>query len=394
MSETTNVRVYQSITTELDVSGEESSVISLQSGIPGERGSTGATGATGPQGPTGPSTGVTGAVGPTGATGVTGSTGATGVTGPAGATGARGSTGATGVTGATGATGHTGATGPTGVGTTGATGPTGDVGATGPSGGPIGPTGATGPEGPTGETGPAGDSGQSIIFVGAFDPAATYGFGNVVFYDGISWVCVLEGTVGEIPVLPLPDPIFWYPISYRGETGPTGPTGLDGGGSGNSAGSIAISEVTASYALEGPPTVIGNGPESEYFFFNDTHLGSLLAISLDPEDIRETIDGVIISPDFNTGTVGDRIEAFLYQDPLAESSSAALSPLALWFNYEDETPVGLVIAVPPAAWLAGSTTNGTVRFTKIKEYSSDLGIFDDPIFVEVWIVDGMLVYSP
>jgi hypothetical protein len=263
--DTTNVRIYQTITTEIDISGDEATIVDLSGGPIGATGVTGATGATGvginilgslageenlPEsgdlgdaylisgdlyiwtgsawenvgtilGPTGP-------IGPTGPTGPQGSTGAQGLTG---ATGATGATGSTGVTGSTGLTGQTGPTGPTG--------PTGSTGATGPSGGPIGPTGTTGPTGATGATGdigPQGDPGIDVYFVGAWDVEETYNTGNLVAHEGSSWVCVDDDVTGEEPTFPLPDPYYWYPIAFKGETGATGPTGATGASGGDVTG--------------------------------------------------------------------------------------------------------------------------------------------------------------
>jgi hypothetical protein len=107
-----------------------------------------------------------------------------------GATGAAGATGATGPQGATGATGATGAAGPQGAtGTTGATGATGSAGA----------TGAVGPQGPTGATGATGPQGQSISFVGTWNLVTTYATGQSVFFQGSSYISLVNGNFDNEP---------------------------------------------------------------------------------------------------------------------------------------------------------------------------------------------------
>jgi hypothetical protein len=120
-----------------------------------------------------------------------GATGSTGAQGPAGATGAQGPQGTTGAQGPKGDPGTAGATGPQGPqGTTGATG------ATGPQG-PAGPTGPTGPQGPQGIPG----VGASVDYLGDYSNTKTYNGGDyVVGADGVTYQCVMNGTVGVPPV--------------------------------------------------------------------------------------------------------------------------------------------------------------------------------------------------
>lgn len=146
MSDITNVFLSQTITTELDISSEEVTVVDMSGGPAGPVGPTGAVG------PTGTGVNIVGAVASSGslpATGVIGNgyivgldlyiwtgsiwqnvgqvKGPTGTTGPTGSTGATGPLGPTGLTGITGPTGI-GVTGPTGVGSAGPTGPAGPTG--------------------------------------------------------------------------------------------------------------------------------------------------------------------------------------------------------------------------------------------------------------------------
>ena len=230
-----------------------------------QQGNTGATGATGAQGPTG-------STGPQGPIGLTGTTGATGAQGPTGATGATGPAGATGPTGTTGATGATGPQGPpitfrgtysarqptrlatrfttmapatflsspatpainrTSAPANGvcshnkarreppdrqATGPTGATGATGPQG----PTGATGPTGFTGATGPQG---PPINFRGTYSTSGTYATGDVVFYNGSSYISLVSSNTNHQPDISSSQ---WSLLAQQGTTGTTGATGATG----------------------------------------------------------------------------------------------------------------------------------------------------------------------
>lgn len=387
MSDITNVQLFQSITTEIDISGEESSIVKLQSGVQGDKGATGATGATGPVGPTGPATGVVGPTGPTGNTGPTGLsvTGATGATGPTGLRGATGSTGAVGATGSVGVTGATGPAGPTG--SAGATGLIGATGATGPSGGPIGPTGPPGPTGETGPEGPQGDPGIGVFYYGNYNASITYDIGQVVTFEGSSWVAVENGVFNQTPTLPLPDPAYWYPIALAGEdgaTGPTGPTGPTGEGSySNSASAITIdSRLTTYYGETGP---LGNeGVLGHYYFFEEADIGNLVVINRDPSNNSSTEPeaDVYVVPESGVGSIGDRIE-FVYQSGEIFDSSPTLNV----FTTTSYVGAGL----SSLSIVGGAGVNfdeGRIfRLTKIDEISSDLdGLLEDPIDVDIWLI--------
>jgi len=309
--DTTNVRIYQTMTTEIDISGEESTVLSLQAGLQGAIGVTGATGPIGPIGPTGPSTGVTGAQGPTGATGLIGPTGPTGITGASstitGPTGRTGPTGPVGPTGSTGIIGQTGATGPTGIGLTGAT---------GPSGGPIGPTGATGPTGPSGDAGPTGDQGApglGIFFQGAYDYAVTYSIGNAVAYDNSSWVAVEDGVINQTPTYPLPDPFYWYPIALKGQTGPTGPDGATGvaGATGPSGPTGSSSEGLAGVEFRDSIFDSDFGAGVNVYTLTTDDLNKIIVVEADDAEPTENV--VIIIPDI-FGNILDKIEIICSYD--------------------------------------------------------------------------------
>ncbi|KJD59277.1 BclA C-terminal domain-containing protein [Bacillus velezensis] len=113
-------------------------------------------------------------------------------------------------------------------------GPTGATGPTGPAGGPAGPTGAIGPAGATGPTGPTGVTGAGLQGIVAFNPliAPTYTTGQVVLYNGSSYVANVNSPVGTPGASA--DYTLLAAAGSTGTTGGTGPTGITGatGGTG------------------------------------------------------------------------------------------------------------------------------------------------------------------
>ena len=221
------------------------------------------------------------AVGATGGTGATGAVGSQGVQGLNGAPGPQGATGAVGATGAAGAAGaglvnyqggydstqnyangdvvtFAGSTyisqvssnhGNTpgfgsgwgllaAVGATGTTGTAGPSGSTGQQGAPgfgiQGVTGATGAMGSTGLTGTAG-----LVYQGAYNSINNYNMGDVVIWDGSSFVSLVAFNHGNTPGLV---PGTWGALTAQGPAGFTGATGITG-----------ISGPTGSLGPVGPP---------------------------------------------------------------------------------------------------------------------------------------------
>ena len=86
-------------------------------------------------------------------------------------------------------------------------------GAQGPPG-VAGPAGATGPEGPAGPVGAAG-----LVFRSTWDPATSYIVGDVVFYDGSSYVCSNNVTSATPPNS---DTANWDFLALQGLQGPAG----------------------------------------------------------------------------------------------------------------------------------------------------------------------------
>ena len=208
-------------------------------------GGSGTSGATGPQGPAGP----TGPQGPQGIAGPAGPAGTTGPAGPAGPSGAsafvyqgayasatnyaQGAVvtfgGSTYVSLINSNSGNTPSSTPWDWGTLalGATGVRGPAGPTGPQG-PSGPAGASvqGPAGPIGPQGPSGPAGSpGLIYQGTYAPAVNYAAGDVVFYNGASYVSLFANNHGQTPGL---GTSAWGSLTAQGPEGLQGPAGQQG----------------------------------------------------------------------------------------------------------------------------------------------------------------------
>ncbi|AHZ15276.1 BclA C-terminal domain-containing protein [Bacillus velezensis] len=136
----------------------------------------------------------------------------------------------------------------------------GPTGATGPTGA-IGPAGATGPTGPTGPTGVTGAGLQGIV---AFNPlsAPTYTTGQVVLYNGSSYVANVNSPVGTPGASA--DYTLLAAAGSTGTTGGTGPTGITGatGGTGptgitGATGGTGPTGITGATGGTGPTGITG-----------------------------------------------------------------------------------------------------------------------------------------
>lgn len=86
--------------------------------------------------------------------------------------------------------------------------------------GEQGPDGAQGPAGPKGDEGPAGPVGAAgLVFRSTWDPATSYVVGDVVFYDGSSYVCS-NNVTSTTP--PNTDTANWDFLALQGLQGPAG----------------------------------------------------------------------------------------------------------------------------------------------------------------------------
>jgi hypothetical protein len=112
----------------------------------------------------------------------------------------------------------------------GAVGPAGPVGLTGPAGvqGPVGPAGtpgAAGPAGPQGVAGVAGPAGPpgiaGLSFQGSYGEETIYGLGDVVSYQGSSYVSLVAGNRGNTPGLIA---AAWGLLAQGGTSGAGGTT--------------------------------------------------------------------------------------------------------------------------------------------------------------------------
>lgn len=97
------------------------------------------------------------------------------------------------------------------------------------------PVGAQGKQGIQGEIGPQGPAGVANVHArGAYDPDATYGQNDVVFFpdeytpldkQGASYICTENNIKGKTPVS---DPTIWGLFVTQGPEGKPGPVGPDG----------------------------------------------------------------------------------------------------------------------------------------------------------------------
>ncbi len=86
--------------------------------------------------------------------------------------------------------------------------------------GAQGPDGAQGPAGPKGDEGPAGPVGAAgLVFRSTWNPATSYVVGDVVFYDGSSYVCS-NNVTSTTP--PNADTTNWDFLALQGLQGPAG----------------------------------------------------------------------------------------------------------------------------------------------------------------------------
>ena len=127
-----------------------------------------------------------------------------------------------------------------------AIGPQGSIGATGPQG-----SGITGSTGSIGATGPQGSSGTSFVYEGTWDDMVAYFPGEVVSYNGSSFLNLLPSSTSGSPPYPTPDisPTIWGTLSTKGATGPQGATGNDG--SNGATGSTGPQGATGNDGLNG-----------------------------------------------------------------------------------------------------------------------------------------------
>ena len=86
--------------------------------------------------------------------------------------------------------------------------------------GAQGPDGAQGPAGPKGDEGPAGPVGAAgLVFRSTWNSATSYVVGDVVFYDGSSYVCSNNVTSATPPDT---DTANWDFLALQGLQGPAG----------------------------------------------------------------------------------------------------------------------------------------------------------------------------
>jgi hypothetical protein len=243
-------------------------------GLPGEPGATGATGATGAMGVQGP-VGPEGPVGPQGLPGVSGTGGGIAYQGAFNAATSYGVgdvvqfEGASYVSLIAPNVGNVpmqgdGVQGAGAWGLLAAAGSQGSMGAAGANGspgaiGPAGPVGAAGPQGLTGAAGPAGAMGAAgspgLVYQGAYSSTANYALGDVVVFQGSSFVSLVGFNVGNTPGV---TPEDWGPLTAQGPAGPTGAQGLQGPtGTTGAVGPVGPPGSTGAQGAQGVPGEAG-----------------------------------------------------------------------------------------------------------------------------------------
>jgi len=137
---------------------------------------------------------------------------------------------AAGSQGAMGAVGAVGPQGPMGLSVPGAPGPVGVQGIAGPAGasGPPGAMGESvqgpaGPQGVAGAMGPAGSPG--LVYRGMYSSEGNYLLGDVVMFQGSSYVSLTGFNVGQTPGV---SPAYWGVLTAQGPAGATGAQGEAG----------------------------------------------------------------------------------------------------------------------------------------------------------------------
>lgn len=201
----------------------------------------------------------------------------TGEQGPQGEQGIQGPAGPKGDTGATGATGPQGAQGLQGI-----QGIPGVAGANGAQG-PQGEQGIQGLKGDTGATGPAGPQGPPLTYLGYWDGSYTYRVGDVVSYNGSSYISMYPMNLDNSPegFAPFAFSMPWWGLlaakgdtgatGATGDTGPQGPQGIQGvQGDQGIQGPIGLTGATGDTGAQGPKGDVGAtfqglwNPEASY----------------------------------------------------------------------------------------------------------------------------------
>lgn len=118
------------------------------------------------------------------------------------------------------------------------------------------PVGAQGKQGIQGEIGPQGPAGVANVQArGAYDPDATYGQNDVVFFpdeytpldkQGASYICTENNIKGKTPVS---DPTIWGLFVTQGPEGKPGPVGPDGTNGANGVFNALLGSVRKQPAL-------------------------------------------------------------------------------------------------------------------------------------------------
>ena len=113
-----------------------------------------------------------------------------------------------------------------------------NIAVTGTTSGTSGSSGTSGANGSNGSSGTSGTSGTGFAILGDWDNVTNYVVGNVVYYNGNSYVAIQD----NINKLPQTYPNYWQLFSASGSNGTSGTSGTSGGtGSSGTSGTSGTS---------------------------------------------------------------------------------------------------------------------------------------------------------
>jgi hypothetical protein len=163
--------------------------------------------------------------------------------------------------------------------------------------GVAGKDGLNGTNGTPGTPGPKGDAGSGFTWRGAYQDRTIYNAGDVVSFDGSSWI-TNEG-IGSGDIAPPEDP--WQPVAVKGADGTDGVNGTNG-----SAGAAGATGAQGAPGAQGPAGPTGpQGPQGPAGSVGDTRwviataAGGITAQSANAGIVSLTHSGDLYLVDFN-----------------------------------------------------------------------------------------------
>jgi hypothetical protein len=266
-----------------------------------------------------------------------------------------------------------------------------------------------------GDPGPPGEPGiTSLIesFKGFWDSAETYNAGDVILYQGSTWISEFEDNLNNEPYWPFNpdvDEYYWAPLA------------IGGGGSGNSASSIDIEYRNTEYLPDGAITVLGAIPSHHGYSIQEEDIGKAIVVQRNPpyseyDELEEELvnpgaDFIYIQVPYGIGQIGDRVELAYTSSIVEDIENADLDIVNIIFDVsvnsfilpfsfdvdEDDIPVsGTVVlgdAIPLLIMSASSDPErwpptSIARLTKVKTIETNLNeSLSEPIPVDVWTAE-------